>query len=81
VLLTVSGGLSRVVAKPEAICVSIDGLKADIANRGSSHMRSRSMYPCTQYNTHESDLRYGLVFGEVRAGAEETVEHRACHVT
>ena len=72
-LLTVSDGLSRVVAKPEGMW------SAGIANRALPHMKQK--YLCLHAVNHKSDLRYGLVFGEVRAEAEGTVEHRACHAT
>ena len=55
-LLTVSGGRSRVVAKPEGIWVSIDGLKADIANRVLPHTKQKHL-SLHIVNTHKSDPR------------------------
>jgi hypothetical protein len=52
---------------------------ADIADRVLPHMKQK--YLCLHAVNHKSDLRYGLVFGEARAEAEETVQHRACHAT
>jgi hypothetical protein len=52
---------------------------ADIAYRLLPHMKHK--YLCLHAVNHKSDLRYGLVFGEVRVEAEETIEHRACHAT
>lgn len=73
-LLTVCDGLlCRVVAKPEGMWV------ADIAHRVLPHMKQK--YLCLHAVKHKSDLRYGLVFGAVRAEAEETVEHLAFHAT
>jgi hypothetical protein len=52
---------------------------ADIADRVLPNMKQK--YLCLHAVKRKSDLHYGLVFGEVRAEAEETVEHRACHAT
>jgi hypothetical protein len=75
VLLTVCGGPSRVSAKPEGMWM------ADSANRVRLLPRMKQKCVCLHAVNRKSDLRYGLVFGDVRAEAEETVEHRACHAT